>query len=925
MRPFILTLVNIRVIGILAVLSTLALLPMQSAHAVTTEALSCTPQYQIVQTFSNLAKWEMCWEPRAGYGYRLTQVIFTPPNGIRRKVFQSTHVAQLFVPYDENGARYHDIGYGANLAVLAADECPGGSLLTNSTLCLVQRPAGYLSKNATTGASIQGDSFAVFGYYGLGQYYYTFQYTFFDDGSIEPAVLASGALQRYTSLAANGWRIPAAAFPDAYGVNHNHLVIWRMDFDLDGSANNRVERINFTGAGSDQRNMVVTPLTTETKETNDLTNAAFWRVRNTDQNNADGRSISYEIEPDVTDQLRAPEDFTQYDFYLTQYNSTEEIVDNGLVGYVNGETVTDAVLWYGVNFHHVPRSEDDVRMPAHWQGFRIRPRDVTITSAANPVNHPPIITTPGAQTSTAGTPISNLAISASDADGNPLTYSASGLPAGLGINSTNGLISGTPTAPGSYTVTVTVSDGFVGGTASASFGWTVVAGGGVPGTQTFSAPAAITIRDNTTATPYPASVNVSGMSGTISKVVVKINGLTHAFARDIDMLLVGPGGQKVMLMSDAGGNLAVSNATLTFDAAAAAAVPQTTAIATGTYRPTDYTFGGTTDNFPAPGPAPAAPPATPYPADLAVFNGTSPNGTWNLFVFDDGTGDVGNISGGYTLTITTNDAASSNTLPVVANPGAQTTAVGTSALQISASDANGDTLSYSASGLPTGLNINNTTGLISGTTAATSTNPVTVTVSDGHPGGTTSINFNWTVTAAGGSGTQTFSAPAAITIRDNTTATPYPASVNVSGMSGTISKVVVKINGLTHAFARDIDMLLVGPGGQKAMLMSDAGGNLAVSNATVTFDAAAAAAVPQTTAIATGTYRPTDYTFGGTTDNFPAPGPAPAAPPATPYPADLAVFNGTSPNGTWNLFVLDDGAADVGNVSSGYTLTIVTQ
>ena len=273
MRPFILTLVNIRVIGILAVLSTLALLPMQSAHAVTTEALSCTPQYQIVQTFSNLAKWEMCWEPRAGYGYHLTQVIFTPPNGIRRKVLQDTHVAQLFVPYDENGARYHDIGYGANLAVLAAAECPGGSLLTNSTLCLVQRPAGYLSKNATTGASIQGDSFAVFGYFGLGQYYYIFQYTFFDDGSIEPAVLASGALQRYTSLAAKGWRIPAATVPNIYGVNHNHLVIWRLDFDLDGAANNQVERIDFTGAGSDQRNMVVTPLTTETKETNDPTNA----------------------------------------------------------------------------------------------------------------------------------------------------------------------------------------------------------------------------------------------------------------------------------------------------------------------------------------------------------------------------------------------------------------------------------------------------------------------------------------------------------------------------------------------------------------------------------------------------------------------------------------------------------------------------
>jgi hypothetical protein len=59
MKPSIilLTVVNIRVLGILALLSILALLPMQSARAVTTEALSCTPQYQIVQTFPNQSKW----------------------------------------------------------------------------------------------------------------------------------------------------------------------------------------------------------------------------------------------------------------------------------------------------------------------------------------------------------------------------------------------------------------------------------------------------------------------------------------------------------------------------------------------------------------------------------------------------------------------------------------------------------------------------------------------------------------------------------------------------------------------------------------------------------------------------------------------------------------------------------------------------
>ena len=199
----------------------------------------------------------------------------------------------------------------------------------------------------------------------------------------------------------------------------------------------------------------------------------------------------------------------------------------------------------------------------------------------------------------------------------------------------------------------------------------------VGSTQTFPASGvstAIVIRDTprltspamTTASLYPAPVTVSGMTGTISKVVVKVNGLTHTFARDIDMILVGPGGQKVMLMSDAGGNLPINNgiaATLTFDDAAAGLLPATTVILPGTYKPTDIINGGTNDNFPTPGPAPV--PAAPAlgtatyvtPAGLGVFNGLSPNGTWNLYVVDDGSGDAGNISGGYAVTITTDGAA----------------------------------------------------------------------------------------------------------------------------------------------------------------------------------------------------------------------------------------------------------------------------
>jgi subtilase family serine protease len=82
------------------------------------------------------------------------------------------------------------------------------------------------------------------------------------------------------------------------------------------------------------------------------------------------------------------------------------------------------------------------------------------------------VTSPGNQTSTVGTAVS-LQIKASDsASGQTLTYSATGLPAGLSINSSSGLISGTPTTAGSSSVTVTAKD-TTGASGSASFAWTV--------------------------------------------------------------------------------------------------------------------------------------------------------------------------------------------------------------------------------------------------------------------------------------------------------------------------------------------------------------------------------------------------------------------------------------------------------------------
>jgi len=87
------------------------------------------------------------------------------------------------------------------------------------------------------------------------------------------------------------------------------------------------------------------------------------------------------------------------------------------------------------------------------------------------------VTNPGTQTGTAGTAASVQVHATDSASGQTLSYSATGLPAGLAINASTGLISGTPTASGNNTVTVTVRDS-TGATGTASFAWNISGGGG---------------------------------------------------------------------------------------------------------------------------------------------------------------------------------------------------------------------------------------------------------------------------------------------------------------------------------------------------------------------------------------------------------------------------------------------------------------
>jgi uncharacterized repeat protein (TIGR01451 family) len=165
-----------------------------------------------------------------------------------------------------------------------------------------------------------------------------------------------------------------------------------------------------------------------------------------------------------------------------------------------------------------------------------------------------------------------------------------------------------------------------------------------PATATFTNSLGIIIPDHGPANPYPSTIAISGLTGTVSKVTLGLNALSHSFPRDVNIVLVNPSGAKVSIMSHTGGGHVVTNLNLTFDDSAPLSLPDSATLTSGTFKPTAF---APSINFPLP--APAGPAAS----ALSAFNGSNPNGNWSLFVVDDSNGDAGSIAGGWTLSVTT--------------------------------------------------------------------------------------------------------------------------------------------------------------------------------------------------------------------------------------------------------------------------------
>jgi hypothetical protein len=388
------------------------------------------------------------------------------------------------------------------------------------------------------------------------------------------------------------------------------------------------------------------------------------------------------------------------------------------------------------------------------------------------------VTNPGSQTSQSGTAISPLTISARDsASGVTLSYSAGGtLPAGLSINSSTGVISGTPTTGGLCSVTITVTDGS-GASGSTTFNWTVnnVVTVTSPGNQssvsgTAITPLTISASDSSSTTtlsysdggtlPTGLSINASTgvihgaptTAGTYSVTITATDTLGYFGTTSFTWTVTN-----TVTVTSPGNQSGISGTAITPFVVAATDSSSTATLA--------YSDGGT------------LPPGLSIDVASGTISGTpTTGGTYTVIIAaTDGSGASGSAT--FTWTVT-------NTVSVT-SPGDQSSAAGTAItpLTVSATDTSSTaTLSYSDGGtLPPGLSIDSSSGQITGTPTTAGSYPVTITASD-NQGFSGTATFTWTVTS-----NITVTNPGAQTDGSGTAITPLTIQASDSSAGSTLS------------------------------------------------------------------------------------------------------------------------------------------
>ncbi|HEX2525273.1 MAG TPA: primary-amine oxidase, partial [Geminicoccus sp.] len=281
----------------------------------------------------------------------------------------------------------------------------GSPTVIEQAVCLHEEDDGILFKHTDMAAGVdvrRGRRLVVSFLVTVGNYVYGVYWYFKLDGTIACEVKATGIVFTSSSRGAQDLAYGTELAPFVQAHVHQHVFNFRLDMDVDGTAN-RVREVDFgglpIGPGNPFGNAIIHAGRTFTSEAEarsciDLARARRWRIESAERVNRFGQLTAYELVPganalpfaDPASSIRRRAGFMDAHLWVTAYHPEElhaagwypnqhpgpdglpvwQAQDRGLDG-------TDLVVWYTANLHHLPRPEDFPIQPIVRIGFELVP------------------------------------------------------------------------------------------------------------------------------------------------------------------------------------------------------------------------------------------------------------------------------------------------------------------------------------------------------------------------------------------------------------------------------------------------------------------------------------------------------------------------------------------------------------------------
>jgi primary-amine oxidase len=386
------------------------------------------PSFEVHGREVRWQKWRFRYGQNAREGLVLYQVGYEDDGRLRPVLYRAA-LSEMVVPYGDPGPAwyvrsYFDAGeYGAGRRTVsleplrdvppnatffeAAFVAPDGKVepLPRSA-ALYERDGGVLwrhyDEDAKTTESRRSRELVLSSILTIANYDYGFNWVFRQDGSLEMEILLTGIMMVKGVKHAGGHEDHGHAVgPHLLAVHHQHFINFRLDFDVDGTANS-VAELNTSAAPAPQNPVgtsfvmheTVLPAEQVAHRNLNLASHRRWKVFNPSVKNNLGQPVGYVLLPGENSTAHALPDsllrrragFLGSHVWVTPYADEEKYAAGNYPVQSTGETGLaawtranrplvnrDVVLWYTVGVTHIPRPEEWPITAAHKTGFKLLP------------------------------------------------------------------------------------------------------------------------------------------------------------------------------------------------------------------------------------------------------------------------------------------------------------------------------------------------------------------------------------------------------------------------------------------------------------------------------------------------------------------------------------------------------------------------